>query len=219
MSQGALDLDKAAELPDGVEFYPGFFDGGAQQSLVRDLARCLKAAPPFRPVMPRTGKPFSVTMSNCGPLGWVSDRAGYRYQDRHPDTGAPWPPLPPVLRELWAHVAPEAAAAEACLINFYAADAKMGSHQDRDEADFAAPVVSVSLGADAVFHIGGLTRAGPKARVVLRSGDVLVLGGASRLAFHGIDRVRAGTSTLDVGALVPGCCRINLTLRRVTKPD
>ena len=162
--------------------------------------------------MPRTGTPFSVEMSNCGALGWVSDMAGgYRYQATHPVTGKPWPPMPEVLLALWRNVARCPVPPEACLINLYHAKAKMGAHQDRDEADFSAPVVSVSLGDDAVFHVGGLKRTDPKVRVTLRSGDVLVLEGASRLAFHGIDRVLPGTSLL-----LPQKGRINLTLRRVT---
>jgi DNA oxidative demethylase len=176
---------------------------------IDDIARC---APPFRPTMPKTGKPFSVSMINCGPLGWVSDRTGgYRYQPTHPDTGQPWPPMPGQLLELWSRHAGCPALPEACLINFYDSQARMGSHQDRDEADFSAPVLSISLGDDAVFHVGGTTRTAPKTRLTLRSGDVLVLEGDSRLAFHGIDRVRPGTSTLP-----PGGGRINLTLRRVT---
>ena len=187
-------------------------DGGAQSALAAEIARILAAAPPFRPTMPRTGTPFSVEMSNCGPLGWVSDKAGgYRYQATHPLTGQPWPPIPDLLLALWRDVARCPVPPEACLINLYDAKARMGAHQDRDEADLSAPVVSVSLGDDAVFHVGGLKRTDPKVRVTLRSGDVLVLEGESRLAFHGIDRVLSGTSML-----LPREGRINLTMRRVT---
>ena len=162
--------------------------------------------------MPRTGKPFSVRMTNCGPLGWVSDKAGgYRYQATHPATGCAWPPLPERLLRLWEDVAGFTRPPEACLINYYAGSAKMGSHRDEDEEDRAAPVVSISLGDDATFHVGGLKRNDPKQRMLLRSGDVVVLGGASRLAYHGIDRIHAGTSSL----LAEGG-RFNLTLRRVT---
>jgi DNA oxidative demethylase len=201
----------ADKLP-GVIFLPGYFDVAAQRALLAEIAAVLAAAPYFQPVMPRTGKPFSVRMSNCGALGWVSDKErGYRYQATHPDTGVPWPKMPQPLTELWNARASYPGPAEACLINYYDSGTKMGSHVDRDEADFTAPVVSVSLGDDAVFHIGGPARADPKSRVTLRSGDVIILGGASRLAHHGIDRVLPGTSML----LSEGG-RINLTMRRVT---
>ncbi len=187
-----------------------------QNLLVRDVAAILERAPLFVPTMPRTGKPFSVRMSNCGSLGWVSDKdGGYRYQPDHPDTGEAWPPMPQMLLELWNDVAGYQAGPEACLINIYGADAKMGLHRDEDEADFSAPVVSVSLGDTARFRIGGLTRKAPTRSFDLESGDVVVLGGESRLAFHGVDRVKPGTSPLNLGC-VPGAARINLTLRRVT---
>ena len=172
----------------------------------------IAAAPLYPPTMPRTGKPFSVRMTNCGPLGWVSDAAGgYRYQAAHPVTGRPWPPMPTTLVEIWEAVTGYPNPPEACLVNYYGPAAKMGSHRDEDEEDKSAPVVSVSLGDDATFHVGGLKRSDPKQRLVLRSGDVFVLGGDARLAYHGIDRIHAGTS----GLLTEGG-RINLTLRRVT---
>ena len=192
---------------------PGALDRPAQEHLRDQILAILAAAPPFQPAMPRTGTPFSVRMSNCGPLGWVSDKVGgYRYQATHPETGRPWPAMPEPLLAIWRDVARCPAPPEACLINLYDGTAKMGAHQDRDEADFTAPVLSVSLGDDAVFHVGGLKRTDPKVRVTLRSGDVLVLEGESRLAFHGIDRVLPDTSLL-----LPHGGRINLTLRRVTK--
>ena len=156
---------------------------------------------------------MSVRMSNCGALGWVSDRSGYRYQPAHPETGRCWPPLPDVLLALWKDVALYDHAPEACLINFYGPDAKMGLHQDRDEADFEAPVVSVSLGDSCLFRVGGPRRGDPTRSFRLNSGDVVVLAGAARLAFHGVDRIYPGTSTL----LAAGG-RINLTMRRVTQP-
>jgi alkylated DNA repair protein (DNA oxidative demethylase) len=172
----------------------------------------LAAAPLYTPTMPRTGKPFSVRMTNYGPLGWVSDRkGGYRYQAEHPVTGRPWPVMPRMLLEVWANVAGYPAPPEACLVNLYGPAARMGSHRDEDEEETAAPVVSISLGDDATFHIGGLQRAGPKLRRILKSGDVVVLGGASRMAYHGIDRIHPGTSSL-----LPEGGRLNLTLRRVT---
>ncbi len=200
-------------LPEGVRFLPGHLDLSAQADLAEQLRAIVAEAPLFRPVMPKTGKPFSVRMSNCGPLGWVSDIRGYRYQPLHPVTGKPWPPLPDVLKELWHTLAPDAPEPEACLINFYDETARMGLHQDRDEETFEAPVLSVSLGDSALFRIGGLTRKDPTRSFRLSSGDVLLLEGPSRLAFHGIDRLYPGTSTL-----LKNGGRINLTLRRVTKP-
>jgi DNA oxidative demethylase len=198
-------------LPDGVIFLPDYFDGSAQLALVEAIRHVVKAAPLFTPVMPKTGTPMSVRMTNCGLLGWVTDKAnGYRYQPTHPVTGQPWPAMPELLLDLWRDVANYVAPPEACLVNFYDETAKMGLHQDRDEQDFIAPVVSVSLGDEARFKIGGTTRGGKTQSIILRSGDVLVMGGVSRLAFHGIDRIYPGTSTL----LQKGG-RINLTLRRV----
>jgi alkylated DNA repair protein (DNA oxidative demethylase) len=162
--------------------------------------------------MPKSGRPFTVRMSNCGPLGWVSDQSGYRYQPTHPETGRPWPPIPATLLALWDELARYPDPPEACLINFYAPTAKMGLHQDRDEEDFAAPVVSISLGDCCLFRVGGLKRSEPTRAFRLSSGDVLVLGGGARLAFHGVDRVYEGTSSL-----LPEGGRINLTLRRVTR--
>ena len=193
----------------------------AAARLVDDIAAILRAAPVFVPVMPRTGTPFSVRMSNCGPLGWVSDREnGYRYQPTHPATGEPWPPMPQLLLDLWARESHYPHPPEACLINYYTEGTRMGLHQDRDEADFDAPVLSVSLGDSARFRIGGTTRRGPTESLLLRSGDVLVLGGSDRLAYHGIDRVLSGSSRLlsRHPDLFPQGGRINLTLRRVTRP-
>ena len=199
----------------GLVYHPDYFSKDAQLALLAAITEIVRAAPPFQPVMPRTGKPFSVQMTNCGTLGWVSDTAGYRYQALHPVYGHAWPPIPKALLSIWRAVAGDAPDPEACLINFYGPSAKMGSHQDRDEAQFSAPVVSVSIGDDATFHVGGTTRGGAKTRFRLRSGDVIVLGGASRLAFHGIDKIHEGTSMLDMSGIMAGCCRINLTLRRV----
>ncbi len=162
--------------------------------------------------MPKSGKPFSVEETNFGPLGWISDKDGYRYAPRHPVTDEPWPNIPPALLALWDDVAGYPAPPECCLVNLYRRAAKMGAHQDRDEAATEAPVVSVSLGDSALFRFGGTTRKGPTQSVTLSSGDVLVFGGPARLMFHGIDRVIAGSSTL-----VPGSGRINLTLRRITQ--
>lgn len=189
----------------------GYLDAESQRRLVETVRACLRAAPLFTPLMPRTGKPFSVRMSNAGPLGWVSDRSGYRYQPLHPVTGNPWPDMPAALLRLWDDLSGCLAPPEACLINWYGPTARMGLHQDRDEADFSAPVLSVSLGDSCRFRVGGPRRTDPTRSFELRSGDVLLLEGESRLAFHGVDRILPGTSTL-LGQ--PG--RINLTLRRVS---
>ncbi|HEY6632257.1 MAG TPA: alpha-ketoglutarate-dependent dioxygenase AlkB [Rhizobiaceae bacterium] len=196
----------------GIRYLPDHFDRAAQSALVEDIRRVVEAAPLYRPAMPKTGKEMSVRMTNCGELGWVTDRErGYRYQATHPVTGEAWPPIPATLLDLWQDVADHPRPPQACLVNFYSDAAKMGLHQDRDESDFSAPVVSVSLGDDCLFRVGGLMRGDPTQSFRLRSGDVVVLGGEGRLAFHGVDRIYPGTSTL----LKHGG-RINLTLRRVT---
>ena len=198
----------------GWRHLPAWLPPARQTVLLAQIRAVIAAAPLMRPTMPRSGKAFSVLMSNCGPLGWVSDRdGGYRYQETHPGTGRRWPQIPELLSEVWNAVADYRAPPEACLINYYAPGAKLGSHRDQDEDDARAPVVSVSLGDDATFHIAGARRSDPKRRLVLRSGDVFVLGGAARDFYHGIDRIHAGTSDLmQEGG------RLSLTLRRVTKP-
>ncbi|WP_310618379.1 alpha-ketoglutarate-dependent dioxygenase AlkB [Flexibacterium corallicola] len=199
------------QLPEGLRYLPDYFNSEEQKGLVERLRQVTTQAPLFQPLMPQTGKPFSVRMTNCGPLGWVSDRAGYRYQNRHPVTNKPWPDIPEMLLRLWKETAQYPALPEACLINFYGADAKMGMHRDSDEADLTAPVVSVSLGDTAVFRIGGENRRDATRSFKLRSGDVVILGGKSRNCYHGIDHVITGTSRL-----LKNSGRINTTLRRVT---
>jgi alkylated DNA repair protein (DNA oxidative demethylase) len=200
-------------MTNGLEHLPGYFDRPAQEALVAALREALAKAPLYTPVMPRSGRPFTVRMSNLGPLGWVSNQEGYRYQPTHPDTGEPWPAIPPKVMDVWREVADYGHEPQACLVNYYREGAKLGLHRDEDEEDFAAPVVSISLGDTAIFRIGGTERGGKTETLKLASGDVLVMGGASRLRYHGIDRVLSGTSSLleDGG-------RLNLTLRRVTKP-
>jgi alkylated DNA repair protein (DNA oxidative demethylase) len=211
----------ATELAPGLIHHPGFLDATARARLAAEIAAILETAPPVTPRMPRTGKPFSVRMSNAGPLGWVSDVAGYRYQPDHPETGRPWPAMPPTALAAWAVLANCPVPPEACLINLYAPGSRMGLHQDRDEADLSAPVLSLSLGAAALFRYGGLSRADPTRSIRLQAGDALVIGGPSRLIYHGIDRLYpAGdllAETADLGLLPPGG-RCNLTLRRVTEP-
>ena len=197
-----------------MQFFPQALEREAQIALLAALREVIAEAPLFTPTMPRSGTPMSVRMTNCGPLGWVTDKEqGYRYQATHPATGRPWPPIPKLLRDLWDDLAHYRAPPEACLVNYYNGGAKMGLHQDKDEEDFAAPVLSVSLGDTAIFRLGGRTRKDPTRALELNSGDVVVLGGADRLAYHGIDRIVAGTSDL-----IPEGGRFNLTLRRVTKP-
>ncbi|HKN28299.1 MAG TPA: alpha-ketoglutarate-dependent dioxygenase AlkB [Roseiarcus sp.] len=196
----------------GVDYFPGFLDRAEQEALREEIRAILTEAPLYRARMPQSGKPFSVRMSNCGPLGWVSDERGYRYQPNHPETGRPWPPMPARLIEAWSLLAPDAPPPEACLINVYDAKAKMGLHQDRDEQELSAPVLSVSLGDPALFRFGGSKRSDPTRSFWLQSGDALTFGGPARLAFHGVDRIATGATTL----LSQGG-RINLTLRRVTR--
>jgi DNA oxidative demethylase len=197
----------------GFRLIPGYLDRPAQERLVAALRDVFAEAPVYTPRMPKSGNPLSVRMTNCGPLGWVTDEGGYRYQAVHPQTGAPWPPIPAIVLEAWANLADYRHPPEACLVNVYGPSARMGLHQDRDEADFSAPVVSLSLGDTCVFRIGGLKRGDPSRTLRLASGDAVVLGGEARLAFHGVDRIMSGTSTL-----LPEGGRINLTLRRVNKP-
>jgi DNA oxidative demethylase len=196
-------------LKPGLRLYKTALDRAAQEALRDDLRELLRESPLFLPTMPRSGKAFSVRMSNCGPLGWVSDISGYRYQSHHPETARPWPPIPDSLLGLWRAFADCDRSPDACLINVYDERARMGAHQDRDEADFSAPILSVSLGDSCVFRYGGENRRDPSASVRLDSGDILVFGGPARLMFHGVDRILPKTSTL---LDPPG--RINLTLRR-----
>lgn len=199
------------QLHSGFDFFPTYLDPVAQEALLATLAPLIESAPFYRPTMPKTGKAFSVVMTNLGPLGWVSDReGGYRYQATHPVTGQAWPAIPQALLDLWQAVAKYPVSPDACLVNLYRDGAKMGLHVDGDERDRAAPVVSISLGDSAVFRLGAAERGGPTSSLKLNSGDVVVLGGASRHFYHGIDRVLSGSSTL-----VPGGGRINLTMRVV----
>ncbi len=197
-----------------MQHIPQALDQTAQTALLAEIRKVIAEAPLFVPTMPRSGRPMSVRMTNAGVLGWVTDKQrGYRYQASHPVTKRPWPAIPPMLLDLWLALADYPHPPEACLVNYYDDTAKMGLHQDRDEEEFDAPVLSVSLGDTAIFRVGGTTRKGATTRFTLESGDAFVLGGESRLAYHGIDRVVPGTS-----ALLREGGRFNLTLRRVTKP-
>lgn len=207
MASASADI----ELQAGLRYLPERLSRSDQEGLVEIIRGIVFEAPLYVPVMPGSGRPMSVRMTNCGPLGWVTDKErGYRYQETHPVTGNAWPAIPQELIELWREITGYPKDPEACLVNFYADDAKMGLHQDRDEKDLTAPVLSISLGNTCLFRIGGLSRTDRTNSLKLASGDIFVLGGEGRLFFHGVDRIYPGTSTLlQAGG------RINLTLRRV----
>jgi alkylated DNA repair protein (DNA oxidative demethylase) len=207
-----------APLPAGFHFLPGHFNAAEQTALLAELRQLLAEAPLFQQAMPRSGAPLSVRMSGAGTWGWVTDKVGgYRYQRTHPVTGQPWPAIPERLLRLWAEVTGEARPPNQCLINYYDAKARLGLHQDKDAVSLDGPVVSVSLGDDARFVVGGLSRQAPLQRLDLHSGDVVWFGGPGRLLFHGVDRIRFGSS-----ALLAEGGRLNVTLRRiegVPRPD
>ena len=214
-TNGLIDRVKMTrvEIKAGVMYFPSLLNRAEQEALRDEIYAAVQAAQLFQSTMPRWGNPMSVKMLNLGALGWVSDKSGYRYQKTHPVTGENWPPIFPSLLKIWNLLTNNYAEPEACLINYYSATAKMGLHQDRDEEDFNAPVVSLSLGDTALFRIGTSERNGPTQSIKLQSGDGLIFGGPARLDFHGIDRIYKETSTLlNEGG------RFNLTLRRVTKP-
>jgi alkylated DNA repair protein (DNA oxidative demethylase) len=192
----------------GFEIRKGWLDAAAQAAMAADVAAVMAAAPPFAPLTP-WGKPMSVRMTSAGRYGWFTDRSGYRYVDRHP-SGARWPPIPASVLGVWRALVSAERDPDCCLVNLYGPSARMGLHRDADEADFGWPVLSISLGDPAVFRIGGLARSDPTTSVLLESGDVVSFGGAARLAYHGVDRIRAGASRL-----LPGGGRLNLTLRVV----
>ena len=197
----------------GVTYWPEFFAPAEQATLLKDVLARVAQAPFYRPTMPGSGKPLSVETTNFGPLGWITDQIkGYRYEPSHPVTGAPWPEIPSALLTLWNDTTGYPAPPEACLVNLYRADTRMGLHRDEDEEPKDAPVLSVSLGDTALFRFGGLTRRDPARTLKLASGDVLMFGGPARLMYHGVDRIYPSRSKL-----LPGGGRINLTLRRVTR--
>lgn len=198
----------------GFKLWPGLLSRAEQEGLRDAVFDRLRIAPWYIPRMPKTGQPMRVRMTNFGPLGWVTDReGGYRYQPCHPETGRAWPDIPPRVLELWQELSGYPAPPEACLVNLYESDARMGLHVDSDEQAWDAPVLSVSLGDTALFRIGGTLRTDPTSSVRLASGDVCMLAGSSRRAYHGVDRILPGTSRL-----LPKGGRINLTVRRVTVP-
>ncbi|PLX35189.1 MAG: alkylated DNA repair dioxygenase [Hyphomicrobiales bacterium] len=203
------------DIGGGYHYFPGFLDRDAQRGLLALIRAVLASAPLYTPLMPGSGRPMSVRMSNCGPWGWVTDRErGYRYQRRHPETGEKWPPMPGAIAALWAELCAYPAMAESCLINYYGARARMGLHRDQDEEDFSAPILSISLGDEALFRMGGPARKDPTRSLRLVSGDLVLMTGAARSSYHGIDRIVPGSS-----ALLEEGGRFNLTCRRVHGPD
>ena len=196
--------------PAGFRFWSGRLSPREQADLAGEILALAQTAPFMRQATPG-GRPMTVEMTSLGPLGWITDASGYRYSPVHPQTRQAWPPMPQALLDLWAQAADAMTPPDSCLVNLYRGSARMGLHQDRDEADFAFPVLSISLGDTAIFRIGGTDRRSPTASVRLASGDVCLLSGEARLAFHGVDRILQGSSRL-----IPGGGRINLTLRRAT---
>lgn len=199
------------QLEEGAFLLRGFASAEAP-ALVEEVARIAQAAP-FRHLITPGGYTMSVAMTNCGRVGWVSDRSGYRYAPTDPDTGGPWPAMPGAFLDVAARAAAEAGFAnydpDACLINRYVAGAKLGLHQDRDEKDAWAPIVSVSLGLPAVFLWGGQRRSDAVRRLRVESGDVAVWGGPARFVYHGVAPLKDGLHPLT------GAARINLTFRKV----
>jgi alkylated DNA repair protein (DNA oxidative demethylase) len=197
------------EIAPGAELLPAF--ALPCEAVLWSAVNAVADAAPFRHMLTPGGFRMSVAMTNCGPLGWVTDRSGYRYSPVDPETGRPWPALPQPFLKLAADAAAAAGfpnfTPDACLINRYEAGAKMSLHQDRDELDLSQPIVSVSLGLPAVFLFGGLKRSDKAARLRLHHGDVVVWGGPARLRFHGIMPLKPGEHPLT------GSCRINLTFR------
>jgi alkylated DNA repair protein (DNA oxidative demethylase) len=210
---------RSEPLAEGAVLLRGFA-GAEAAALIAEVDRIAQSAP-FRHLVTRGGYTMSVAMTNCGRTGWVSDRTGYRYDPIDPDTGAPWPAMPALFLDLAARAAAEAGFAgydpDACLINRYVAGSKLGLHQDRDERDAWAPIVSVSLGLPAVFLWGGNRRSDPVRRLRVENGDVAVWGGPARFVYHGVAPLRETPRETLVDGQHPltGAARINLTFRKV----
>jgi DNA oxidative demethylase len=199
----------------GVGFWPHGLSEDAQRVLLAQVQSILATAPPRRYEMPGSGRPFSVAMTNAGPLGWVSDRHGYRYAATQPETGAPWPPIPPLILDLWQRLTGYADDPQCCLMNCYQTPhSRLGLHRDADEEDEQAPILSLSLGDTALFALGGPKRSDPKTMLRLTSGAILVLAPPARHYYHGVTKLLWGSSRL-----LPEGGRINVTLRRVTRNE
>lgn len=192
----------------GFEIHQQFLDIAEQTEVLECIRNVAKTAPVFRPITP-SGHSMSVRMTSAGKFGWYSDAAGHRYCPKHPN-GTDWPEIPKKILDIWFSLTGVERKPECCLINYYGQDAKMGMHQDKDEADFNFPVVSISLGDEGLLRMGSNTRGGKTESIWLKSGDVVVMGGAARMAYHGVDRIRFGSSRL-----LPNGGRVNLTLRVV----
>jgi len=210
-----FDADPSSRSPEWLEQGAVLLRGFAAAEaplLVQQVARVAEAAA-FRHLVTPGGFTMSVAMTNCGRVGWVSDKTGYRYDAVDPHTGLPWPAMPDAFLDIAARAAAEAGFPrydpDACLINRYIAGAKLSLHQDRDEKDPHAPIVSVSLGLPAVFLWGGKRRADPVRRLPLESGDIVVWGGPARFVYHGVSPLKDGQHPLT------GAARINLTFRKV----
>ena len=223
-----MTIKKPTLIQNGFEIYKDALNAETQAKLVEVVRQMVAIAPLYQPTMPRTGTPLNVKMTNLGKYGWVSDKEnGYRYQEFHPVTKQNWPDIPREILDIWQCFTgnsltefnllnPDAQRSEwplpeCCLVNFYKADNKMGMHVDMDEADHTTPVLSISLGDDAIFRMGGAKRGGKTASIKLQSGDVVVFANEARMFYHGVDRIIGGTSSL-----LKGKGRLNLTLRRVT---
>ena len=189
--------------------YKTYLDADTQSAMIADLREVIRMAPVFLPKTPY-GKPMSVRMASAGDFGWFSDKSGYRYLEQHP-SGSAWPAIPKRILDVWQAVSGVDKSPQSCLINFYGEGAHMGMHRDTDEADMRWPVVSISLGDDGLFRMGGTARSGATETVWLSSGDVVVMGGAARKAYHGVDKIRFKSSRL-----LPKGGRVNVTLRVVT---
>lgn len=191
----------------GLDYFPNYLSDQQIEILLQDIECALQQAPLFKPTMPKTGKEFSVKMSNMGKMGWVSDQtAGYRYQSYHPTTKKPWPKISDNILDIWHDITNLKTLPDCCLINDYNMNAKMGLHVDNDEEDFSYPVLSISIGNSALFRFGGTKRSDKTKSIKLHHGDVLMMSQESRLIYHGIDKIYPSHRFNN---------RINLTLRKI----
>lgn len=192
----------------GFLVHKGYVTPQEQANIVTSLREVAQVAPFFAPETAR-GRKMSVRMTSAGRVGWVTDRKGYRYEPHHPE-GMGWPEIPEAILDIWRALVGEERLPDSCLVNYYGEGARMGMHQDKDEGDFRWPVVSLSLGDSGLFRMGNVEKGGKTESLWLDSGDVVVMGGEARLAYHGVDRIRFGSSSL-----LPKGGRINVTLRAV----